>query len=115
MEKPTKWTNWVLSLNKDWANKSDWYTQIYHHWLVWLLVVIGFFYSTYVLIKSKFREHQIEFLCAATCFGIIIGSNLAEYSQTRLILPAMPFLIIACHLYLDKISSYVIRSVKRSN
>lgn len=79
----------IISFNYAYAGVMDNFNYLFHNIIVLLLFLLAGIHTVYLLLVSRFKKQQIEFLIWFTAFAIIFGSNIAEYPQVRLMQPAV--------------------------
>jgi hypothetical protein len=99
----------ILSFNVKYAEFSNIFNYLIHNSVLLFLFVLAGIHSIYILLKSRFEKNRIEFLLWFTAFSIIFGSNLAEYPQSRLVQPAVIFVIIVITLKINHLRLHLKR------
>ncbi|HPI54339.1 MAG TPA: hypothetical protein PLU10_06565 [Chitinophagaceae bacterium] len=95
----------IISFNFKLAEKSERIYLVFHNSFVFILFIITGFISNYKLISSRFKKNQIEWLIWITACAILFGSNMAEYSQARLMLPAVILIVMSIGIEIEKLFS----------
>ena len=96
----------LLTINNRFA-QFNYFNVIFHNSFVFLLYILAGIQIIYSLLYSRFKRNQKEFILWFAAFAIIFGSNFAEFPQSRLIQPAVIFVILIVAIKLYELKVYL--------
>ncbi len=99
--------NSLIAFNFSIARLSNSAYFFFHNSVIFFFYVLAGIQALYLLLVRKFKKNVCEFLIWFSAFSIILGSNMAEFQQSRLILSAVVLVMMILSIKLNEWVNYL--------